>query len=49
MFAMIHRVADTIILSLQKKYDIKPALISEGVKSVYAPWMPKASSQLKRK
>ncbi|CAF3810848.1 unnamed protein product [Rotaria socialis] len=37
------------ITEVEKKYDIKPVLISEGVKSVYAPWMPKASSQLKRK
>ncbi|CAF1097144.1 unnamed protein product [Adineta ricciae] len=37
------------IQEVEKKYDIKPVLISEGVKSVYAPWMPKASSQLKRK
>ncbi|CAF0935485.1 unnamed protein product [Rotaria sordida] len=37
------------IKEVERKYDIKPALISEGVKSVYAPWMPKASSQLKRK
>ncbi|CAF4774469.1 unnamed protein product [Rotaria sp. Silwood1] len=40
---------EAFINEVEKKYDIKPALISEGVKSVYAPWMPKASSQLKRK
>lgn len=49
----IHGTSDmtlnTFVEAVERKYSIKAALISEGVKTIYAPWMPKAVSQLQRK